>query len=146
MFRLSQTKSGIFRIYRPMFCLPRPLIWLSWLKFWPSGPKSGLFGLLCSTYRSNLTEIGYVSFLSTFVSIFSTYVFSFLTYDLTFWTKIGYILILYSTYVSTFSTKSGYVSTLSTNVSTSATAVLTFLLMFWLSVPKSGMFRLFCLT
>ena len=61
-----------------------------WLKFWLSWPKSVMFGLLCSTYCSNLTEIGYVLFLST-------YVLSFLTYDLTFWTKIGYILILYST-------------------------------------------------
>ena len=128
MFRPSQPKSGMFRIYQPMFRLPWPLFCFSWLMFWLSGPKSGMFHLLCLTYISTFApKLGYVSTLSTCVSISSTSVLSFLSYDLIFWTKIGYISILYSTYVSIFSTKSGYVSNLPTYVSTSLTSVLTFL-------------------
>ena len=43
MFRPSQQKSGMFRLYRTMFRLPWPLFWVSWLIIWLSGPKSGKF-------------------------------------------------------------------------------------------------------
>ena len=76
MFRLSQPKSGLFRLYWLLFRLPLPVFWLSWLRYYFSGPKSGMFRVLCSTY----------------VSIFSIYYLTFSICFLTSSTKIGSIL------------------------------------------------------
>ena len=49
MFRLSQPKSGLFRLYWLLFRLPLPVFWLSWFRYCFSGPKSGMFRFSRST-------------------------------------------------------------------------------------------------
>ena len=80
IIHFSQPKLGMFLLYRPLFRLPLSVFWLSWLRYCFSGPKSGMFRLLRSTYVStSSTKIGYVSTLLTFVSTSSTGVLTFLT-------------------------------------------------------------------
>ena len=126
-------KLCMYRLYRPLF----RLFSRAMLPFYRTK--------LCSTYRSNFsTKIGYVSFFFDLCFDFLDRCLDFL--DLCFESDMSRFLC--STYVSTFSAKIVYFLALSTYVSTSSTSALFWLswLMFWLSGPKSGMFRLLCST
>ena len=146
MFRLSQPKSGMFRLYRPMLRLPRPLFWyfVVCLVFLDQNRVYSVFVLdLCFDFLNQI----WVCF--EFIDL----CFNFLDLCLTFLTHIflfcgpksGLFCLFCSTYVSTFSTQIGYVSALSTCVSTSSTSVFTFLtyvLTFWAKVRYVSSFVL----